>query len=85
MMLLTTMIPVIFILAIVYFIAIRKLPEKYTWISYTIVVIISVLYFLPGGVHFAYMGIENFALGVLLIWAHYRFGVKRSNNQITKI
>lgn len=72
-MLLTTMVPVLLMLATVYFMVICKVPSKLKGLSYIAILVPAVLYFMIGGVHFAYMGIESLTLGVFLVWLHYRF------------
>jgi len=72
-MLFSTMVPVIIMLIVIYVVILKKIPEKYIWVSYIIIISISILYFLPGGVHSEFMGIENLALGISLVKLHYLY------------
>ena len=76
MMLVTTMTPVIMVLSLIYFVLLRKIPQGFAWVSYTVVVIISVLYSFQGSVHFLYMALGNLSFGIFLVWLHYHFWLK---------
>ena len=71
MMLLTTLVPTVFILGIAYFVVVRRIP--WPWLSYGLVVALSIGCFLAGSVHFQLMGVEVLALGVILVACHYRW------------
>ena len=71
MMVFTTIFIAAIVIAAVYFVAVRRIP--WPILSYALMLSVGGLCFLPGGVHFAYIGIEVIGLDLLLVWLHYRF------------
>ena len=71
MMVFTTLFIAVIIMAILYYFIIRNIPWDIP--AYIIMVSVGVLCFLPGDVHFRYVGIEVIGLGCLLVWYHHKF------------
>jgi membrane protein required for beta-lactamase induction len=69
MMVFTTLFIAIIIIALLYYFLIRNIP----WVipSYLLVIFVGILCFIPGDVHFRYVGIEIIGFGSLVVWHHY--------------
>jgi len=69
MMVFTTLFIAVIIVAGLYFV-IRFIP--WPSLSYALVGAVGIACFIPGDVHFRYVGIEVLGLGILVVWFHYR-------------
>ena len=71
MMVFTTLFVAALIMAILYYFIVRNISWAIP--SYIIMVAVGILCFIPGDVHFRYIGIEVIGFGSLLVWYHHKF------------
>lgn len=80
-MIVTTMFLASLILALLYLVWIRRVAPL---LGYAGVVGVGSLCLLGGSVHFIYVGVETIAFGILVVWAHNRWGRKLANESRTQ-
>ena len=65
-MLLSTIVPAIFIVCLVYLLVVRYF--RWRWLSYGLTVAIAAVFLAKGGIHADYTGMEVAGLGCLTTW-----------------
>ena len=82
-MIISTLLPAVAILAALYFFLIRFIP--WPFLSYAVVMIAGGLCFAAHTVHFRYIGIDVTAIGLFLVWCHYRWWRQPKDNNATTL
>ena len=66
MMILSTLLIAVLVLAVLWFVLLRRVPWR--WASYLVVLFVAASFVWAGSVHFVYTGVEVAALGCFLVW-----------------